>query len=258
MDAPTFGILGPLAAQGNGHSVVVRAAKQRALLAVMLIRAGQEVSTDRLIEELWEGAAPATARNTLHSLILRLRRTLSVVSDDGKRLLQGRVAGYALQVVAAQVDSGMFEVLVARSRDAEAAGKFERASALLSEALMLWRGPAFASVPPTPMIRAEAIRLDELRLASLESRIEIDLRLGRHAGLVGELRTLVEQHPLRERLWKHLMQALYVTGRQVDAVAAYRRVRAMFVREFGLEPGPELQRVHQKILTGRYVLEPPR
>ncbi|GAA3597384.1 hypothetical protein GCM10022419_095780 [Nonomuraea rosea] len=258
MNSPTFGVLGPLAAQGDSRSVVVRAAKQRALLAVMLIRAGQEVSTDRLVEELWEGAAPATARNTLHSLILRLRRTLSVVSGDGKRLLEGRVAGYALQVAAEQIDSSRFEALAARARDAEAGGNLEQASLLLSEALTLWRGPAFASVPPTPMIRAEAIRLDELRLASLESRIEIDLRLGRHTGLVGELRTLVEQHPLRERLWEQLMQALYVTGRQVDAVATYRRARAMFVREFGLEPGPGLQRVHQKILTGRYVLDPPR
>jgi DNA-binding SARP family transcriptional activator len=239
-----FGILGPLAVWRDGARLDVGTPKSRVLLAVLLCHANHPVSQDQLVMALWGSTPPKSATKNVQTYIHRLRRRLGAPD-----LVVRQHAGYLLPVAAEELDATRFEELAGAGQAAEAAGDLAEASRLLREALDLWRGPAFAGLVDVPMLAAEATRLEEVRLSVLQSRIAVDLRLGRHAGLLGELTALTAAYPLQERLRAQLMLALYRCGRRADALAEYARARATLVEETGLDPAEELQDLHHRILT---------
>jgi DNA-binding SARP family transcriptional activator len=253
-----FQILGPLEVRRQGSPVAVGAAKQRALLAILLVHANELVSSDRLIDELWP-QPPETAANTLQVYVGKLRKALEPGRTRGApaEVLITRAPGYMLRVEAGQLDAERFESLLADGSRAREAGESPAAAELLRDALELWRGDALADFSYEPFAQAEIARLEELRLSALEERIEADLALGRHAALVGELEGLVREHPLRERLRAQLMLALYRAGRQADALEVYRDGRSWLAEELGIDPAPELQRLEGAILRQEAELEPP-
>ena len=240
-----FGILGPLEVRDEGREPVIAGGKQRALLAILLLRANEVVSSDRLIEELWGGQPPATAVKSLQVHVSRLRKALG----RGEGPIATGPNGYSIRVAAGELDLERFARLAEDGRRALGAGDPERGAQLLREALALWRGPPLADFAFEPFAQSEIGRLEELRLAALEDRIDADLARGRHAELVGELEALVAAQPLRERLRRQLVLALYRAGRQADALEAYRAARAKLMDELGLEPTPELRQLEQAILT---------
>jgi predicted ATPase len=245
-----FGILGPLEVRDGSGPVRVPGAKERALLADLLVNAGRVVPADRLVEDLWGSQPPGNPVNTLQGRVSALRRALGPAGGG----LVTRPPGYLLEADPEQVDAGRFERLVAEAAALGPAGG-PRAAALLEEALSLWRGPALAEFADQPWAQAEAARLEDLRLAATESLVELRLAAGGHAGLVGELEGLVAAHPTRERLRGHLMLALYRSGRQADALGAYQRTREVLAEELGIDPSPELQRLHHQILIQDPALE---
>jgi predicted ATPase/DNA-binding SARP family transcriptional activator/Tfp pilus assembly protein PilF len=236
-----LGILGPLEARREGAPVHLGAAKQRALLAILLLRPNEVVSRDRLIDELWGNEPPETAAHALEVYVSNLRRAL------GREALTTRAGGYALTVSPEAVDAVRFETLVERGRS-ELARDAGTAAETLRAALALWRGPALVDVAYEAFAQSEIARLDELRLVAIENRIEADLRLGRHAQLIAELEAEVDEHPLRERLRGQLMLALYRSGRQADALESYRDARERLLEELGLEPSGELRELQGAIL----------
>ncbi|WP_433559275.1 AfsR/SARP family transcriptional regulator [Pseudonocardia xinjiangensis] len=218
--------------------------KARVLLAVLLCRAGKPVSEDQLVAALWGNTSPKSATKNVQTYVHRIRRQLG---DPACVVRQG--SGYLVPVVRDELDAARFESLAGSGRAVEAAGEPEEAADRLHEALSLWRGPAFVGMTDVPMLAAEAARLDEVRLSVLQSRIAADLRLGRHARLLGELTALTREYPLRERLRAELMLALYRCGRRADALAEYTRARKTLIEETGLDPGNELHDMHQRIIT---------
>ena len=239
-----FGILGPLVvADDEGRELALGGPKQRSVLAILLLHAGEVVSSDRLIEELWGEGAPAKATKTLYVYISNLRKTL------GEGVLSTRSPGYVLRTDGAEVDVDRFQALVAEGRRAFEVGDADSALASLRDGLELWRGPPLADLTYERFAQGEIARLSEARLSALEDRIDTELWLGRPAALVGELESLVREHPLRERLRSLLMLALYRSGRQVEALDAYRQLRDQLSEELGLEPSPELRALQSAILN---------
>jgi YVTN family beta-propeller protein len=245
-----FRILGALEVVEQGRPLELGGPKQRALLAVLLLSRGEVVSTDRLIDELWGEQAPARAVKTVQVYVSNLRKVLA----DGLLITRGR--GYALVVEADQLDLGRFEALVASGRDAMQAGDARVAGGRLREGLALWRGPPLADFAYEAFAQNEIARLEETRLAALEQRIEADLTLGEHAALVGELESLVREHPVREGLQAQLMLALYRSGRQAEALERYRQARRELLEGLGIEPGPALQELEGAILAQDPALRP--
>jgi DNA-binding SARP family transcriptional activator/ABC-type branched-subunit amino acid transport system substrate-binding protein len=238
-----FSILGPLEVQDGTRAVPLAAGRQRLLLAVLLVHAGETVSTDRLVDLLWDEAPPRTAARSLHNHVSALRKQLG---DD---VIATRGRGYALEVDEGAIDAERFMTLTRAGRAASAGGDHEAAAARFAEALALWRGScAFGELGAEPSLRIGAGRLDDLRLSAIEQRLEADLALGRHAEVIGELESLVAEYPLRERLRGQLVLALYRAGRQADALDAYNNARRHLVDELGIEPGPELRRLGQAVL----------
>ena len=254
-----FGVLGPLEARIEGQLLPLGGAKQRAVLAILLLHANEVVSSDRLIDELWGGSPPETAPTSLHGYVSQLRKLLEPAraAREESMLLLTRSPGYLLRVDPDQVDLVRFERLVARARSDLVDGAPDRASANLREALDLWRGPPLADLADEPFAHAETARLEELRLAALEERFDADLALGRHHELVPEIEGLIRRHPLRERLRGQLMLALYRSGRQADALEAYQQTRRFLVEQVGIEPGQALQRLERSILLQDSSLELP-
>ena len=245
-----FQILGPLEVRRENHPVSLGAAKQRTLLAILLLHAGEVVSSDRLIEGLWGEAPPETAAHALQVYVAQLRKALEPGRSRGAphEALLTRTPGYLLRVEPGRLDAERFEHLVAEGRNALRSGDPVVAAKRLHEALELWRGPALADFTYEPFAQGEIARLEEVRLAALEERLDADLALGAHAQLVGELEALVREHPLRERVRGQLMLALYRSGRQADALAVYQETRRTLVDELGIEPGPALQSLQRAIL----------
>jgi DNA-binding SARP family transcriptional activator len=241
-----FRLLGPLEVVHEGGTLPLGGQKQRALLAVLLLRAGEVVATDRLIDDLWGEQPPRTAATSLQNLVSQLRKML------GPDAVVTKPPGYQLAIPADRVDLVRFERLVRAARGAPA----DERAAKLREALALWRGPPLLDLAYEPFAQSEIRRLEELRLSALEERIEADLELERHAELVGELEGLVSAHPLRERLRGQLMLALYRSGRQAEALKAYHDARRALVDELGIEPSPALQQLHGSILRQESTLAP--
>ena len=237
-----FRILGPLEAVVDGRTLELGGARQRALFAILLLRRNEVVPSDRLLEDLYGSVQPATAHKSLQAHVSRLRKLL-----DPDRL-RTRGSGYVLEARGDEVDADRFVSLLDEGRALLTAGDPKRAERPLEQALALWRGSPLDDVAYEEFAQAEIARLEELRIACLEALCETRLALGRHAGLVSELEWLVAEHPHRERLRGTLMLALYRSGRQADALAAYRDVRRVLLDELGLEPGRALQELEQAIL----------
>jgi len=240
-----FRILGPLEVHDGAARVPIPGAKERALLADLLIHAGRVVAADRLIDDLWGERPPGNPANALQGRVSQLRRALGPAAAT---LLATRPPGYSVEVGPDRVDAARFERLVAEAGRAAATSR-QDAVRLLDEALGLWRGPALAEFADLPWAQAEAARLEELRLAAVEARSDLALAAGGHGELVGELEALVAAHPTRERLRGQLILALYRSGRQADALRAYQQTRTVLADELGIDPSPELQRLHQAILV---------
>jgi DNA-binding SARP family transcriptional activator len=242
-----FRLLGPLEVSERDRALALGGVKQRSVLAILLLQANELVSTDRLIDQLWGAEPPATCAKSVQVYVSRLRKEM------GNGRLATRAPGYVLRVDPSELDLARFEQLAGEARRADpqtAAGK-------LREALALWRGPALADLAYEPFAQVEIARLDELRLAVLEQRIDADLAVGRHAELVGELDALIARQPLRERLRGQLMLALYRSARQVEALDAYRAARRELSDELGLEPSEQLKRLEQAILRQDPALDLP-
>jgi DNA-binding SARP family transcriptional activator len=233
-----FRILGPLQVSDDGHDIVIRGEKLRSLLGLFLVNANRAVSEDVLIEALWSDTASPRAADNLHVLVSRLRRPLGIdrIVRDGH--------GYRLCVADGELDLDRFLQL--------------RSEGKLREALKLWRGPPLADFAYASWAAGEIRRLEELRVVAFEERIELDLAEGRHAELIGELNTLIEEDPLRENLRRLLIIALYRSGRQAEALEAYRAARQMLDEELGLEPGTELQELELAVLRHDPALDAPR
>ena len=240
-----FLILGPFEVHLDGEPLALGGRQQRALLAALTLRANELVSSERLIDELWPEDPPDTADHLVHVYVSRLRKALG---DEGRPILMTRPPGYQLVLERGQVDLDRFEDHVAVARSATEDGRFAEASASLREALALWRGPALADVASESFARADAERLNELRVAATEDLMGSELAVGRD-DLVPELKSLVAQHPLRERLRGFLMVALYREGRQAEALDAYERTRAVLAEELGIDPSHELQELHRRVLA---------
>ena len=238
-----FRILGPVQAVRAGRDLGLGGPKQRAVLALLLLDAGRTVPAGHLIEALWRGSPPPGAAGTLRSYVSRLRVLLG---PDA--VLAARGGGYAISVLPDQLDASRFERLAGAGREALGRGEAVVAASRFREALGLWRGRALADVADVETLALEGARLEELRLVAVEGRVEADLGLGRHAEVTGELERLVAEHPVRERLWRLLVLALYRSERQAEALAAYRRARTMLAEELGLEPGEELRQLEQAVL----------
>jgi predicted ATPase/DNA-binding SARP family transcriptional activator len=241
--------LGPLEVRARESLVPLTAAKQKAILALLLLSRGETVSVDRLKEALWDDSPPTTAGTALQGYVSQLRRMLESGVEGGGALIATSAPGYSLTAAPEQVDLSRFEQLTAKGRDALAAGESDRAAALLAEALGLWRGPPLADFSYEVWAQAPIGRLEDLRLSAIEDRIEADLACGRQGELVGELESLVAEHPLRERLRGQLMLALYRSGRQADALGVYQAARHVLVDELGIEPSPELQDLNRAVLN---------
>jgi DNA-binding SARP family transcriptional activator/tetratricopeptide (TPR) repeat protein len=243
-----FRLLGALEVWQGDRLLRLGGPKQRALLATLLLRAGQVVPVDQLIDALWDQEPPASARTIVHGYVSTLRKLLDC-PDDGQAVIVTKPPGYELRLGSSQRDLDRFEMMVAEAGRARAAGALQVAAGRLRTALALWRGPALSNLAPERLRVVEAARLDARRTAALEERIEVDLELGRHVDLVGELEALVLEHPFRERLRAQLMLVLYRSGRQAEALQVFRDLRELLAEELGIEPDPSLQRLQRAILT---------
>ena len=238
-----FRLLGPLEIVGGDGPIPLGGPKQRATLAILLLGANRVVPVERLADDLYHGAAPVTAVTQVQRQVSELRRIL------GAPAIETRPPGYILRLAPDQLDLHRFERLTERAAQVRARGAAQQAADLLREALGLWRGAALADLADEPFARAAIERLEEIRLAAIERRIDAELALGRHAELVGELQELVVAHPFGERFREQLMLALYRSGRQTDALTAYRATREALVEQFGIEPTPALRMLERAILT---------
>ena len=246
-----FSILGPLEVSRAGSVVPLGGPRQRAVLALLLLEANRVVSMDRLAEDIWGGHPPKGWATTVQTYVFHLRRALEPdrVPGDGGDVLVTRDRGYLLRVDGEHLDAARFQDGFTAGRAALEAGWYTQAAGTLRAALGLWRSGVLADLADYAFTRPEAARLEELRLAALEARIDADLALGRHDTLTAEVEQLATEHPLRERLHGQLMLALYRCGRQADALAAYRRARDLLATELGIDPGEPLRRLHASVLA---------
>lgn len=243
----SFRILGPLqVVTGADHDVAIPPGRQHIVLGVLLLEANRIVSIDHLIDAIWDDDPPATARTQVQICVSRLRIRLV---ESGFAAILTKPPGYLMPIRPGELDAQVFTTLTAEADAMTRAGQVEEAAETLARAVGLWRGPALSGIE-SHILRAKATELDERRVAAVESHMDLQLRLGRHHELVGELSTLVSEHPLRERLRGLLMLALYQAGRQAEALDAYRLGRELMIDQLGLEPGEELRRLESAILAG--------
>jgi len=253
-DAPVvFGLLGPLLVKDrDGTAISIPQAKQRIVMAALLLKANTTVSAAQLAEALWENQAPPNASATIRTYVARLRRTLG---PTGTRLVS-RPSGYAIEVhEMADLDLGRLEQLRSELREASGAKNWERVALASVKALDLWRGIPLEDIPSPALCRSVGAGLDELRLQLITSRIDAELFLGKEHHVVAELRQLADEHPLGEHIQARLALAYYRCGRQAEALEVCLRARASLVDELAIEPGPELRQLYQHILTANPVLD---
>jgi len=258
-DAPAlrFGVLGPLRVWRHGTVVDLGPVQQRVVLAVLALQAGRPVGRQQMIDAVWGEAQPRNAVNLVQRHVSGLRRALEP-DRPGRTpsdLLTWTDAGYLLTLPPGALDLDLFVRGLAHARTAQAAGQLQEAAAALHSALELWRGPVCDGLS-SPFLDGQADRLAESRVSALEDRIELDLMIGGHGDLIAELRDLIAEHPLRERLRGLLMLALYRAGRQADALTAFRDARRQLHDDLGVEPSAPLQHLHQQILTADPALAP--
>lgn len=246
-----FRVLGPLQVEGPSGPIRIPPGRQRIVLAALLLEVNRQVSTDYLVDAIWEHDPPETARTQVQICVSRLRRLLAPTGAA----IETRTPNYLLRVNPLTVDAQVYSQRVDEARDLSNHGRISEAAALLRSAAGLWNGPALDGVP-SRILRAKAARLDEDRLTTIETYLDLELQLGRHSQLIGEITELVEQHPLRERLRSQLMLALYRSGRQAEALEVYRTGRELLIKELGLEPGDELRSLEAAILAGDPALRP--
>ena len=246
-----FGILGPLEVARCGRAVPLGGPRQRAVLALLLLEANRVVSLDRLAEDVWAGHPPEGWVTTVQIYVSHLRQALEPARARGAagEVLVTRNPGYLLRVDREQLDAARFQDGFTAGRAALEAGRYAEAAGTLRLGLGLWRSGVLADLADYAFIRPEASRLEELRLAAVEARIDADLALGRHDALTAELEQLAAEHPVREQLHGQLILALYRGGRQAGALAAYRRVRDLLAGELGIDPGEPLRRLHASVLA---------
>ncbi|MER7520492.1 AfsR/SARP family transcriptional regulator [Streptomyces sp. NPDC126499] len=248
-------ILGPLEAESDGVQAVPTAAKTRQILALLALHPGRLVPVATLWEEVWGPVPPRSAHTTFQTYILRLRRVLATAlggpdaTATARRVLATGHGGYLLRVAEEDVDAYAFQRAARAGHEAFADGDSELASRLLRQALALWRGPALVDVRAGSALRIHAAALEESRLLATERRVDAELRLGRHTELLSELVGLTERHPAHERFHAQAMVAFYRSGRQSAALDLYRRLRRRLIEDLGLEPAPQLQRLHQAMLA---------
>jgi DNA-binding SARP family transcriptional activator/tetratricopeptide (TPR) repeat protein len=248
-----MGVLGPLLVRHEDRPLPLPDGKQRSVLAALALSGGQAVSLDELADTVWDGSPPAAAGATLRNYVSRLRHGLGPGAAD--RLVTGRF-GYRMQLAEDELDASQLELAHRLGGAAARAGDWAGASAALTGGLALWRGTPLSDVPSQTLQHEHGPRLAQVRLQLLELRIEADLHLGRHDQLTSELQELTRRHPLHERFHAQLMLVLARCGRQGDALAVFRRARQLLVDELGMDPGPELQRVHESVLAGEPVQPP--
>lgn len=241
-----FGLLGPLAVRCGGADAPVPRGKQRVLLSVLLLNAGQVVPVPALAEALWGPEPPPSAEASIRNYVKRLRKALG---DAGRERICTRPPGYLIRVARDELDVFRFEALLEAARAAARQGAWQDAAGQARASLALWRGEPLADAGSDALALREVPRLAELRVQAVEMRLDADLHLGRHAEMIAELERLTAAHPLREHLYSLLMLALYRYGRQADALAAYQRARGVLVAELGVEPGPGLRELHRQILS---------
>ena len=249
-----FCLLGPLIVRRRAVALTMPRGKQRVILAMLLLNAGRVVPLDELAETLWVSGPPPSGPVAVQNYVMRLRNTLG---DADRARIITHPPGYLIRVQADELDLFRFEALLGTARAAAQDGSWEQAATRAREALQLWRGEPLTGVDSGALAAQEGPRLAELRLQALETRIDADLHLGRHTQVITELRQLAGAHPLRESLHAQLMLALYRDGRQAESLAAYRHARGVLVAELGVEPGPGLQDLHQRILSAEPTLAAP-
>jgi SARP family transcriptional regulator, regulator of embCAB operon len=239
-------VLGLLEATVDGRSALPTAAKPRQIFALLALRAGQVVPVATLIEELWGERPPRSARTTLQTYVMQLRR---LIGDDATGVLATRFGGYLLDVAPEDVDVHEYERLAQAGRRAAEAGDFESAARLLRTALDIWRGPALVDVPTGESLGIEVTRLEESRLSVVESRIAAEMRCGRHHVLLSELAVLSARYPMNENLCAQHMIALFRSGRQWQALDAFKALRGTLIEELGVEPSARLRELQRAILS---------
>jgi DNA-binding SARP family transcriptional activator/tetratricopeptide (TPR) repeat protein len=246
-----FSLLGPLEVTGEGGPVDLGAPKHRALLTLLLLEPGRVVSVDRLIDLLWHGEPPAAATATLQAYVSNLRRALEPDRKAGApaTLLVTRPPGYVLDITPEQVDVVRFERNLAAAVEAFEVRRLDVAAVAVADALSLWRGQPLADVAYEPWAQAEVERLRELHVAALETQLAVDLDRGRHASVAVEAERLAKEHPVRERFREFQMLALYRSGRQADALRVFQDARETLVEQLGIEPGPQLRSLEERILA---------
>jgi DNA-binding SARP family transcriptional activator len=250
-------VLGPIEVIAGDRVVRLTGQRQRALLAALVLELGKAVPVERLVDFLWDTRPPATARAKIQAHVSALRQSIRLEAPAGEGPLLTRPPGYMLCRDGVQTDLADFEALIIRAGEASVAGQPAAASELFAAALALWRGSAFADVQ-SPLIRSAAEKLAERRLLGLEAKADADLVLGHCDDVVAELSAWLTSHPFRERMRAMLMLALYRLGCRADALALYRDGHQQMVAELGLEPGPQLRGLHQRILADDPVLLPAR
>ncbi|MEV6134376.1 BTAD domain-containing putative transcriptional regulator [Streptomyces violaceusniger] len=252
-----FAVLGPVRAWLGERELDLGSPQQRVVLATLLLRRGRPVTVAELVDAVWGDEPPPAAVSVLRTYASRLRKVLEPGRDAGEspRVVVSAADGYLVRVPERSVDLGVFEQRVGEVKRLLTAGEVSSAAELLRAALDEWEGTPLAGLPG-PLAEAERSRLSEERLTMLETRLDIDVQLGRHSEVIAELTALTGEHPLRERLCRLLMLALYRSGRQAEALAAYRRTRSTLVAELGIEPGAPLQELHDRILAADASLDP--
>ena len=248
-----YRILGPLEVLLEGRQIALGAAQPRAVLAVLLLHANEVVSVDRLVDELWGESPPPTATKTVQLYVSQLRKAFGPNAD----VIETRAPGYVIHAEPEQIDVGRFERLAAEARERAMAGDAEAAAGLFRQSLALWRGRVLAGLTFESLARIEVEQLEDKRVAARMDEIDCALVLGEAEQVVGELETLVAQHPLLERARGQLMLALYRSGRQAEALAAYRQTRGVLVDELGIEPGRSLRELERAILRQDPSLDQP-
>ncbi len=245
-----FQVLGPVEIEtDDGTQVSPRALKLRSLLAYLCTHHGEAVSSGRLIEALWSGTPPQTASTALHVYVSKLRKHLHALDLDAAALITTQPPGYRLRLVGCDLDVYEFDRLLGVARECRQAGDREKASKTLDRAISLWRGQALEDLRGIPAFESLGRRLDERRSFAHEQRFELELELGNHKALVGEIYSLLDDRSTWENLYAYLMVALYRSGRTAEALATYSRVRRNLVEDHGIEPAPRLQRLQHAILT---------